>query len=43
MVSPVVCVPLPIVVEPSERRPLENVMVVEVAFPGKRYANVEVR
>ena len=40
IVRPPDCVPLPMVVEASERRPPENVSVVVVAFDGNGYANV---
>ena len=36
IVRPLACVPLPIVVEASESKPLENVSVVEVELLGKR-------
>ena len=38
IVSPPACDPLPIVDEPSPRKPLENVRTVEVALLGNRYA-----
>ena len=43
MVSPPVCVPLPMVVDAYEVSPPLNAKFVVVALPGNRYAKVDAR